>query len=554
MSILSLFDISRTSLLTSKRAIDATAHNVSNSATTGYTRQDVILSSIPSGPILSDATSGRGVRITEVKRMYDSFTTFQLRHEKANLSYWDTFNTSVIKIENLFNETSESSLSTAMTDFFNAWKEISQNPEGYPQRALLLNKAEYLSTRISRTYSTLQDERIEILKDSEALINEVNNIGRDIADLNVKIAGSPSSHDLRDQRDILVERLNEIIRVSTFEDNAGRYSVLIGGTPIVDGGTAYDMSVAADADNNLVFFVNLPNEQRDITNLITAGELKAHINLRDDVIVDYMNRINALALSITDGVNGLHRGGVGLDGSTGNAFFNDLFLSSDPPGGGSITSVQVSDTALMSYDRFRIVYTPDGDGDGVESAGDYAVTDLTTGQAVTVQNFTADPGGNGRTMEFMGLRVTIGGAITAPETFEVQLKEHAALGMSLSLQDARKIAAGLDPSLLPGDNRNALAMADLADQSIVAGRTVLGFYREIVTDVGVEAQSAKRGVQFQQTLVEELEKRRQEISGVNLDEEAANLIKYQKSFEAAAKMIAIADELLTTLIGMVGRQ
>jgi flagellar hook-associated protein 1 FlgK len=314
------------------------------------------------------------------------------------------------------------------------------------------------------------------------------------------------------------------------------------------------MSVAADASDNLAFFVNLPNEQRDVTKLITAGEMKAHIDLRDNVIVDYMNRINALALAVTDGVNGLHKGGVGLDGSTGNAFFNDLFLSDDPPGGGSITSVQVSDTSTMSYDRFRILYTPDGDGDGVESAGDYTVTDLTTGQPVTVQQFSADPGGTSRTIGFMGLRVTVGGAMTAAETFEVQLNEHGALAMAVALQDARKIAAGRDPSLLPGDNRNALAIADLADQSIVAGRTVLGFYREIVTDVGVEAQSAKRGVQFQQTLVEELEKRRQEISGVNLDEEAANLIKYQKSFEAAAKMIAIADELLTTLIGMVGRQ
>jgi flagellar hook-associated protein 1 FlgK len=107
--------------------------------------------------------------------------------------------------------------------------------------------------------------------------------------------------------------------------------------------------------------------------------------------------------------------------------------------------------------------------------------------------------------------------------------------------------------MLPGDNRNARAIADLINQRIIAGTTPVDYYRSIVADAGVEAMSAKTSLRFYNTLVEELERKRQEISGVSLDEEAANLIKYQKLFEAGARMIRVADELLETLINMVGR-
>ncbi|MDA8215143.1 MAG: hypothetical protein M0Z64_07685, partial [Nitrospiraceae bacterium] len=106
---------------------------------------------------------------------------------------------------------------------------------------------------------------------------------------------------------------------------------------------------------------------------------------------------------------------------------------------------------------------------------------------------------------------------------------------------------------LPGDNMNARLIAGLSSSGFIVGSTPADYYRSIVTDVSVETQSSKISQRFHNTMVEELERKRQETSGVNLDEEAANLIKYQKSFEAAAKMISVADELLSALINMTGR-
>jgi flagellar hook-associated protein 1 FlgK len=548
MAVLGLFDIGRSTLLTSRRALDTTAHNVANSATPGYTRQEVVLENIPTGTMIGTGVSGRGARIIEVRRMYDALTSLQLMTEKSNLSYWNAYENGVIKIENIFNEAGATGISPAITGFFNSWHEVAQNPEGHTQRTLLIKNAEFLSLRLNMAYKSLSDLRSEIYKSSVSRVNEVNSITSRIADLNEKIASSPGALDLKDQRDHLLERLNQIVRVTTFEDNAGRYNILIGGTPLVDGGKVYSMSVSTDIHDNMQFFVNLPDEMRNVTSHIAGGELKANLDLRENKSLDFMNRLNTFAINLADTINFHHRRGFGLDGSTGNNFFNPLVSITDPAGGGIISSVSITNTNTFNYDRYRIVYTHDVP----EGSGNYTVTNLTTGIPVTF-TFTLAPGGLSRTLEFNGIKVKIDGAMPANETFEVQLNQNATQELGVAITDPRRIAAATESAGIPGDNRNARAIADLINQPIIAGTTPVDYYRSIVADAGVEAMSAKTSLRFYNTLVEELERKRQEISGVSLDEEAANLIKYQKLFEAGARMIRVADELLDTLINMVGR-
>lgn len=818
MSILGLFDIGKTALLTTRRALDTTAHNVANASTPGYTRQDVILENIPTGTITSIGMTGRGVRITEIKRMYDSFTSLQVRTEKSNLSYWNAYEKGIVKIENIFNEASDTGISPAITDFFNAWQEVSQNPEGYAQRTLLIKKAEYLASRISRAYSSLDDERTELSKSSQSLVDEVKSLAAKIADLNEKIATAPGALDLKDQRDYLIERLNEIVKVSTFEDNVGRYSILIGGTPIVDGGKVYNMSVSTDTENNMHFYVDLPDGMKEITSYITGGELKANIDLRETETPSIMNRLNAFAIDLTLTINQYHVSGYGLDNSTGNYFFSDVnppFATKDSStAGGTITdaNVTISNLNMVNFEKqYKIDYidsttyaalSPSEQAEYIkEEAGAIDIywrvkesTDGKTWSTVDSTKVNIDTTvANTRTLQFYGINVKVDGTqanllATSPtfETFTVRPNTNAAASMGVAISDPNKIAAaagdldtkftittgandtvivngnpitlpigsynrfeladrlqtqlntllgagaatvkfdaqtnkfkiinntvgggitiswtadpnqanpqttaedlfgftsdsdsnipvggyaesineikggsividssnntirfsedggtayvtatiprgtytrselvtalknalegadtataftytvsynsgaktytisnnggnpnsiildwtnstttaegvfgfssnsaiasgGSDASdfavypFLPGDNMNSKLIAALSGSGFIVGSNPADFYRSIVAGVGVEAQSAKISQKFYNTLVEELERKRQEASGVSLDEEAANLIKYQKSFEAAAKMISVADELLSTLIGMTGR-
>jgi flagellar hook-associated protein 1 FlgK len=816
MSVFGLFDLGRTALQTTRRALDTTAHNVANASTPGYTRQEVIFENIPSGTLVATGTSGRGIRVSEIKRLYDSFTSLQLTAEKSNLSYWDAYQKGIVKVENIFNEASESGVGNAINDFFNALQEVAQNPEGVAQRATLLKVGEYLSSRISRAYISLDDERTEIYKSSQTLASEVNTIAAKIADLNDKISASPGALDLKDQRDALLERLNQIVKVTTFEDSSGRYTVLVNSVPIVDGGKAYNMTVSTDSSNNMKFYMEITNAQgtvvetKDITSYIAGGELKANLDLRDADIVGFMNKLNAFAHDLTLTVNQYHESGYGLDGSTGNSFFKEisptfLYEDSKSASGGSITAVDITNLDRVNFEkRYRIDYIAATSSPGSDyQAEEAGATDIywrvressdgVTWTAVDpdfarlVVNTAASP--DTRSLEFNGVKITISGdqanlVSTAVEEFNVKPNSNAAREMAVAITDTQKIAAasgdldtqytitagennairitdstlgtttitlsagtytrfglasemqtqlnaflganattvtfdaqnnefkivknsasaltiewthstttnedifgfnadsvipqnGYDSSdlevkagavlidssnnairfsedngaayvtatiplgtytrremaealkkaledantgtsynytvsysattkqytitnsgtstnpssivfdwthssttadgvfgfssnsviattssdtsdssvypILPGDNINARILANLALQNIISSKNPSDYYRGVVSDVGTEAHSAKTSLTFHTTLVEELKRKRQELSGVSLDEEAANLIKYQKSFEAAAKMINVADELLDTLINMVGR-
>lgn len=667
MSILSLFDIGRTALTTTRRALDATGHNVANSATPGYSRQEVTLQSIPGSSSSFGGAIGRGVNAGAVLRMYDSFTSLQLITEKSSLAYWDSYQSGVVKIENIFNEASDTGIYPAIADFFNAWQEVSQNPEAYAQRTLLINKAEYLAGRINRAATALYDERDEIYAGTQTIITEANTILQRISDLNEKIASNPGALDLKDQRDVLLEQLNGIVKVTSFDDGTGRYTVLLGGTPLIEGANVYQLSTSLGADATMRISVQLPNDLRDVTNLVTGGELKANLDVRDSFIPQTIDKLNVFAIDLADQVNYYHRAGYALDGTTDNSFFGNLATTSDTSVAGSISSVRVSDASAFNYHQYTITYN-DAAPLGTEGAEDFVVFDNTLGAAVAPAGITyaadASLGVASRTLTFNGIAIKIDGALVDGETFSAQLNANAAMEMDVAVNDPAKIAAAagdyvvvstsnnvvrfsedggatyittsiptgtytrqqiaaaLGTALenaaagaqgytvsfsaatnkytiaktsagtavfdwnattstakgllgftspatitgaasivsnvavlpnLPGDNGNASIMSNLFNQSVIAGSRPADFYQSIVSDVGVTASSALTSAKAQNTLVEQLENRRQEISGVNLDEEAANLIKFQKSYEAAAKMITVADDLLTTLMDMVGR-
>jgi flagellar hook-associated protein 1 FlgK len=178
------------------------------------------------------------------------------------------------------------------------------------------------------------------------------------------------------------------------------------------------------------------------------------------------------------------------------------------------------------------------------------VTDLTTGATVP-NTLTIAAGGQSRTIEFNGMKMTIDGPMTSNETFTAQADPQAATKLAVSFTDVSKIAAAQTAADLPGDNTNAQAIAGLVNQNFVANTDPVSFYSNIVSTAGADSQSATTYVSFETSMVNQLESQRQSTSGVNLDEEAVNMVQYQKSYEAAAKMISVASYLLETLMGII---
>jgi flagellar hook-associated protein 1 FlgK len=569
MSILNILNIGTTALVTAQKAMATTANNIANASTPGYTRQQVDLSSIPAGMNTAIGQSGRGVTITDIRRMYDAFTTLQLRTEKSNSSYWDTYSGVSSSIESIFNETSNTGIASAISTFFNDWQSVAQNPQDSVQRTQLINDANYLGSRIGSAYNILNDQRTQLYKNSQVLVTQVNNITKQIADLNNKIAQSPGSLDLLDQRDLQVEQLNQIASVNTVQDSSGRYNIFLGGAVLVSSSGSYDMSVALDSNNNMQFSINTTGTATNINNQLAGGQLRANLDMRDTVIPGYMNSLNAFAIDLSDKVNSIHRQGFGLDGSTGNDFFNNLANITNPAVG-TMSSVSVSDVSAYGAtinDQYRIDYSNASTGSnqqegasgiywGIQQSSDGGTTwaAVPTSSVTLTADSAAIPAY--RTLSFNGLTMKIDGTQAAISTagsgtFDVQLNRNAATSLKSSITDVRQVAAAQTAANLPGDNTNAQAIAGLVNQNFIANIDPVKFYGDMVSTAGADAQSANTYVNFETAMVNQLESQRQSASGVSLDEEAVNLVQFQKTYEAAAKMISVGSDLLDTLMGII---
>ncbi len=547
MALSAIFDIGKTGVLNYQKALQVVSHNVANAATEGYTRQDVVFTNIGSGIISPYGTTGRGVRIEDIRRLYDSFLEQQLKSESSNFHYWDVTYNGLLKLETIFNEASEIALSKTINDFFNAWQELSQNPAGTAERDLLLDKAQYLVKRLNVDYRSLMTERNELYVDSQNLVNQINSLLDKLNELNEKIASNPGALDMKDQREFIVKQLNDIVQINYFEDNVGRYTILLNGMPLVDAGRVYHLNVGLDSNQNLKFTIETPSGLVNVNERIEGGKLKANLDLRDIILPEYMNKLNMMVFDFTEAINAQHRLGYGLDGSTGNNFFTTLYDLSINSGSYSDISLKLMNINNSTYSSYQIQF------DGTS----WTVIDNSQSPPQTItHNVTSWTVGTDiyYRVSFNEMEVTLKNP-TVNLDFNFQIKQHTTLYFDVTISDSKKIAAaGQDPTGPNSgamDNVNARAIYSLLDRAIIGNSKPIDYYRAIVSEVGVISNSAKIQRNFQESLVQELQNRRQNLSGVSLDEEAINLVKYQKMYEASARVIRVADELLTTLFDMV---
>ena len=337
MPISALFNIGLSGLETMDELLQVTGNNVANSQTPDYTREQANLSTVPTGSVSTTGAAGNGVQVADVTRAYSSFVNAQVNAENSNVSYWNNYNTAITQVQDIFNEASSAGISPAITTFFTDWQNVAQNPQDDAQRTTLISDANSLSTSLNSAATSLNSVSGQLLTSSQTLVSQVNTYTAQIATLNGELAGNPGSLDLQDQRDALLSQLNGIVKVSSYQDPAsGTYSVIVGGAPLVEGTTSYNMSVAIDSSNNMQFYVGVePNAgtasnpegspgDPEVTSFITGGQLASNIDLRNTQIPKYMNQLNAFAVDLADITNYYQTQGYGLNGSTGTNFFQPL--------------------------------------------------------------------------------------------------------------------------------------------------------------------------------------------------------------------------------------
>lgn len=576
MSLTTVMQIGRSALTASQLGLSVTGNNLANMATPGYSRQLMTLE-----PIAGDRSGlsvGLGVGVRDIRRQVDMALQARLWGGVAEQSAAEQLQSVMAGVESTVGALSGFDLSSELSAFFNAWSEKSNQT---PSAALVVQQGDKLASFIKSLRADLTAHRTQIDQQLGAAARSADDLFSQIADLNTQISGAEiggaTASALRDQRDKVITELSKLMDVTTVEQPGGSIDVLVGSTPVVLGGSSRGVELTRQSrDGALEVFVSVRHDGQRLD--VPSGQIGALLAGRTGAVDDTIDRLDEVASFLIFEINKLHSTGSNLKNptqSTGTLGFPaaDRLRAFNDPSNASIAAlpfrpvnggflVQVKQTATGSVQTVRVNI----DLDGLTAGGTAGTGDDTTPEQVRAA-LGAVPG--------LSASFTPEGTlqVTADQGYEVSFADDtsgvlAVLGMNAYFggTDASDIAVrdGLkaDPSqLLTGrvvdgafvQNATALGVVGLQDKGIagLSGRTIRGAWSDAVQTQGLAAQAAGTRADATRLVRESLEAQRAAVSGVSVDEESINLINYQQQYQAAARLISVADQLTQTLLQLV---
>ena len=542
-----IFDIGSSALNSLQRAISTTGNNIANANTDGYSRQEVELASRTPNRI-GGFTFGTGVEVSSVERAYDAFLTQDVRARTSSSSYFESYATTAGQVDNLMADPA-TSISAAMDRFFASMEAVANSPTSQAERQVMLSEAETLASRFNYVDARLSELAENSNEQMSVYVTDINQYAQDIAQLNVQIVrlektpgGSPN--DLLDQRDRAIESLAKLVRVDSRVQEDGSINVFTtSGHRLVSqsGAETLRLSPAQQPDGPVRLFVSAPGgADTEISNLSLGGELGAAIDVSLNVIDRARRDIGLLAVGLTETFNTQHEAGDTLNQVEGAEFFTSItpVATASPLNSGTTNVSAVIDDAIqLTGASYQIDYT-----DTVVT-----ITNLSTN---TTQEI------NGTTVSIDGLTFTVSpfSNLTDGDRFLVEPTGRAASSMAVAITDTSDIAAANSGGNV-GDNRNMLSLINLRDANTLKDGTqsVYDIYNNAVSQVAVDTRSAGANADTELSLLQSVTDRRDGITGVNLEEEAANLIRYQQAYQAAAQIITTANDVFDTLLRATSR-
>jgi flagellar hook-associated protein 1 FlgK len=575
-----------------QQAMDVTNQNIANANTTGYTRQEAkLVQTAPhagSGynrPVGGGLMMGTGVMVSEIMRQRDSFVDQQLRTETAQQKKWQVISDGVQQVEALFNEPSTNGLGNQLTTFFNAWSELSTNPGSATARAQLQTQAQTVVAAFQDLSQQLESFRQNQDFQLTSVVSEVNDLATQIASLNLQIRRSTAvgdnPNDLMDARDRLIDQVMTLTGATYQEQTDGSTTVRLGGRILVDGTKANALvaELTPLASGKTSHTIEWSPGGTAVAGL--GGTVGALVHLRDNVVSDKVAKLNLLASTIVTSVNAQHAQGRGLGqyaSSTTNTDFFSTQRTTTPLRETGLGDTLVAGSFKVGTDTISVDPTTDSLDtvmNKITAAMGPSATwalNATTGRIVITSPTSPSFASSGDTSNFLqvtGIQasgVTSAGGtgpFTATAAFPLGIVKAATLALDpLVATDTQAIRAsgtttsgGQVVSAGAGDSSNALKIVGLATTqwSSLGSATFDDFYASMIGSLGIESRQATQMATNQTALVDHLTARRESTSGVNLDEEAAQLIRFQRAYQAAARGITALDEILSQTINSMGR-
>ncbi|TAL39887.1 MAG: flagellar hook-associated protein FlgK [Spirochaetes bacterium] len=348
-------EIGKRGLSAHQQALHVTGHNISNAENKEYSRQRVVITSADPlyTPALNRANTpgsmGQGSLVQTVERIRDEFTDDRIVAEKDVMGYWKTKNDFLYQIESVYNEPSDQSLRTRLDELWKGWEELSKFPEERSTREVVVHKAVNLANEVNHLYRQLDDLQRDANRQVQHRVAQINTFARDIRDLNERIMKSEAvgdnPNDLKDKRDALIEKLSELVNVSVGRSDKDETIVYIDGENLVQGEVVRPLEAAIDPHNKGFFKVLWKDTGTAVS--VKGGELAGLIEVRDKILRQNINDMNAFSINLADLTNEVHRDGFGRNGETNIDFFRHLTVSDSPEGNHDLNGDGIDDVSAI---------------------------------------------------------------------------------------------------------------------------------------------------------------------------------------------------------------
>ncbi len=320
MSISSMFEIGRRSLSTYKSAIDVTSGNIANANNPGYTRRRVDLRNLTqTNGVLGRL--GSGVSPGDLLRTRQRFAETALWRENAGLAKYEQSETMLQQVESIFGDASSGGLSNVLSEFWNSWNDLANDPESDSLRSLVKNKGQLLADSMNNTYNRTLQFQQQIKPQISGTVNDINRIGRQLVNLNRELRVSDNP-DLLDSRDQLISDLSKMINISVKEKDTGEVSIFSGGYLLVSDTKQNELSVSFNSDS-AVQSAAVVFKDSNFEPEIEGGTLAGMMDTFNNKIPSYLDSLDTLAVNVAEKVNELHAAGYNVAGTTGVNFFDD---------------------------------------------------------------------------------------------------------------------------------------------------------------------------------------------------------------------------------------
>jgi flagellar hook-associated protein 1 FlgK len=562
MSLFGTINNSVSALQTAQIGLQTVGSNIANANTDGYIRQELVQTT-PEPYRRGNIILGHGVRASAVVQQVDKNLLERLWEAGSDLSAANVRSKTLAEIEQLLNDLNDGGLSDDLNSLNSALHDLSTQPNDPSLKQFVVLTGESLASELNRTYVTARSYQTTLDQNLSSVVEDVNGLTEKIAKLNLQImvleGGRTLSSDatgLRDERYRTLEKLSELIKIKTEEQDTGAVTVFVGGDYLVSETTARQLTISREREENSgqVIF-----KDTGAAVPIMGGQLKAMTDGRDTLLGGVLEGLDQMAADLIREFNVIHSQGQAKNGFQTLTGTVPLIPSERLDQAGFPWTVEGGSFEISMVDE---------NGDHVSRTR----IDIRKGNPLTssspqsvVADMDAIDGISARLLasgeiqidsDVPGLRFTFGSDTTGFV---------AAAGLNTFFTGTGAETIGLnsvltaDPNMLAissggiGKDTNTLTqLVDLIDSPITRnnGKSIRDGYGKLITDLAQSAANQQAATEGLSQYYGTLQGQHLAISGVNIDEEAIKMIAYQRAFQASSRVIAAANEMLEILTSL----